>query len=241
MLLRKEPVGQEFYNDLDGEIVNLYSVARDRPEDLAQVIELTPAAREEFHLSFKEAADPLERARRTLVRSHMGISGGLTRANRDGTPQRTGFRGYSREGRKNGYAKEWGRLPEMFWALAMRLRGVCIENGDALAMLARLDSVDALHYVDPPYVHSTRTPASGGHHRAYRFEMTDEQHREMAGVLRALRGMVVLSGYECELYAELFGDWHCERLRTQADGARDRVEVLWLNGAAVAAKGGLLL
>jgi len=62
--------------------------------------------------------------------------------------------------------------------------------------------------------------------------MTDEQHRELAGVLRSCVGMVVLSGYSCELYDEIYADWHRVERKAHADGARERTEVLWLNPAA---------
>jgi DNA adenine methylase len=66
--------------------------------------------------------------------------------------------------------------------------------------------------------------------------MTDDDHRALALTLRELRGMVVLSGYGCALYdRELYPDWLRVEKPTHADGARDRVEVLWLNPACGAA------
>ena len=49
-----------------------------------------------------------------------------------------------------------------------------------------------------------------------------------------MKGMVMISGYACRLYDELFCDWHCERKNFLADGARARVECLWMNPAALA-------
>jgi len=68
----------------------------------------------------------------------------------------------------------------------------------------------------------------------YRFEMTDDDHRALGDALRALRGMVVLSGYACGLYDdELYPDWRRVTKATVGDGAVKRTEVLWLNQAAV--------
>ena len=61
--------------------------------------------------------------------------------------------------------------------------------------------------------------------------MTDDDHKELAEALRQTKGMVVLSGYACELYEELYGDWHRVERRALADGGRERVEVLWINEA----------
>lgn len=232
VLLRKPRSYAEIYNDLDGEIVNLFRVARTRGDDLVRALELTPYAREEFNESFLPAHDPLEQARRTIMRSYMGYGGNLTRPNRDQTPQRTGFRTYSKKERGSIPAQDWRNYPQACGEIIDRLRGVIIENRPAGAVIETHDGTDALHYVDPPYVHSTRQISSAGDHRGYRFEMSDDDHRELAGVLHRARGMVVISGYACDLYdRELYPAWRRVEREHHADGARDRVEVLWINQA----------
>ena len=68
---------------------------------------------------------------------------------------------------------------------------------------------------------------------AYAHEMTDNDHREMAATLKDCLGMVLLSGYPCDLYdQELFSDWHRVERPALADGARERTEILWINEAA---------
>jgi DNA adenine methylase len=227
VLLKKERSYAEIYNDLDGEIVNLFRVARDQGEDLLQRIELTPYSREEFDVSFKPTEDPVERARRTLIRSHMGFGGNLTRPNRDQSPQRTGWRTYTQKNRRSIPAGDWRNWPNGMPALIDRLRGVIIENKPAMEVMTTHDAPDALHYVDPPYVHSTRGFSCGGSVRGYRHEMNDDQHRELAAFLHTLAGAVVVSGYACELYDEIFAGWQRVEKRAMADGARERTEVLW--------------
>lgn len=231
VLLRKPRVYAEVYNDLDGEIVNLFRVARDRGDELVRAVELTPYSRRDFDLSFKQTDDPLEQARRTVVRSFMGYGGNLTRANRDQSPQRTGFRNYSSTDRRATPAGDWWRWPEQLRVIVERLQGVYIEDRDATKCICEHDGPDTLHYVDPPYVHSTRSMVVG-RKRGYRHELTDEDHRLLAAVLHGVRGMVVLSGYACELYdQELYADWERQEREHLADGARKRTEVLWLNPA----------
>lgn len=236
VLLRKSRSYAEVYNDLDGEVVNLFRVARDQGEELRRVVSLTPYSRSEFDLSFQPSDDPVEQARRTVVRSFMGFGGNLTRPNRDQTPQRTGFRNYSSTEGRATPATEWRSWPEAFVMIADRLRGVVIEQRDALTVIAEHDSAGTLHYVDPPYVHATRGYDAGGSHRGYRFEMTDDAHRLLAPVLHGVRGMVVLSGYACDLYdRELYPDWERHERAHRADGGRKRLEVVWLNPACSAA------
>ena len=59
--------------------------------------------------------------------------------------------------------------------------------------------------------------------------MTDADHERLADALHALAGPVVLSGYRCGLYDRLFAGWQRVDRVALADGARDRVESLWLS------------
>jgi DNA adenine methylase len=47
--------------------------------------------------------------------------------------------------------------------------------------------------------------------------------------LRQLVGMVVVSGYRCDQYDRLFAGWQRIDGRALADGAKARVESLWLS------------
>lgn len=223
VLLRKPRSYAEVINDLDGEIVGLFRVLRNpaQARELVRLVKLTPFAREEHELSYLIAGDPIEQARRTLVRSFMGFGS-------DGIKRQTGFRGnVTRSGTTP--VLDWSRMPPVLEQVVERLQGVVIENMPAAELLTKYDHPQALHYVDPPYPHGTR-----GDDNRYRYEMTDDDHRQLAQCLRSLKGTVVLSGYPCALYdEELFPDWRRVERSTHADGARDRVEVLWLSSGAI--------
>lgn len=226
ILLKKQRAKAEVYNDLDRELVNLFFVVRDKGPELVRALELTPFARDEFDLTYAKSPDPVEQARRTLLRSHGGFGTAAWRTNQDGTPQRTGFRA---SGIKAGTipAIDWRNYPGALPAIIERLRGVVIENRDAKAVMAQHDTPQTLHYVDPPYPHSTRS--TGADMKGYKHEMTDDQHRDLAAYLRTLKGCVIVSGYGCDLYdRELYPDWQRVDFKALADGARERTEVLWL-------------
>lgn len=229
VLLQKPRSYGEIYNDLDGEIVNLFRVVRDHGKELEQAIALTPFAREEFDLSFERTERPMEQARRTVIRSYMGFGSTLTRpvATDLEKPMRTGFRADSNRSGTTP-ARDWKNLPCALQTIVERLRGVVIENREATKVMEAHDAKTTLHYVDPPYVHDTRTPDVSGHHRSYRYEMTDEEHIALAAFLSRLEGMVILSGYHSDLYDSLFNAWRRVEFKTYADGARARTEVLWL-------------
>lgn len=105
-----------------------------------------------------------------------------------------------------------------------RLQGVCIENRDAVKVMHAHDGIETVHYVDPPYVASTRNRGDD-----YRHEMTEEDHTVLADELHRLHGAVVLSGYANPLYDKLYKDWRRVERPSFADGARARMEVLWLS------------
>ena len=219
VLLRKPRVYSEVYNDLYGEVVNLFRVLRNPAEarELIRLVTLTPYSRQEFEEAYIADGDPIEQARRTLVRSFLGF-GAFSAAG-----GRTGFRtGFRRSG--TAAANDWRHYPLALAEAVERLRGVTVENRPAVDVIATYDDETALFYVDPPYPLSTR-----GTDAWYAHEMTDDDHRTLAAALHACAGMVVVSGYACELYdRELFADWTRIERSTHGDGARDRTEVLWI-------------
>lgn len=229
VLLRKPRAYAEVYNDMDGEVVNLFRVLRDPAlaAELDRVVRLTPFARAEFVDAYEAADDPVEQARRTMFRSFAGF--GSTAA----SGRKTGFRSnVTRSGTTP--ASDWRGFPDVLRSFVERLMGVIVENEAAADVIARYDGSETLHYVDPPYPHSTRT-LTAKWDRIYKHEMADDDHRALAEVLRGVTGMVVLSGYPCDLYdAELFPDWRRVTRETHGDSAADRTEVLWLNAAATA-------
>lgn len=231
VLFQKPRAAVEIYNDLDGEIVNVFREMRNRPQQLIRALQLTPFSRAEHELSFIAAACPIEQARRTIVRSYMSYGSTFTRRTTDGELMRTGFRAVRRDATTT--AADWSGLPEAFVALAQRLQGVLIEDRKACELIPTHDGADTLFYVDPPYVHATRTAMVEKQHHGYRHEMSDADHRELAAVLHAVRGMVVLSGYPSELYdRELFAGWKRVDRPAWACNAKARTEALWFNDAA---------
>lgn len=228
VLLRKPRSYSEVYNDLDDEVVNLFRVLRDPAQSvqLITAISLTPFARQEFTTAYEATDNPIERARRLVVRSFQGVGSSAVRRSR-----KTGFRCQTINTDRALPAREWANtLPESLQAVADRFRGVAIEHCDASKLIARFDTPDTLFYIDPPYVHSTR-----GDNHYYTHELTDDAHVALLAQLRTAKGLVVISGYEDPLYDALV-DWQCERISHRADKALERTECLWINPAAEAAR-----
>lgn len=235
VLLRKPRCHAEVYNDQWGEVVNVFRVLRDpeSAEALRRAIELTPFSREEFMACEPGHEDPVERARRSILRSHAGFGSASVNGS-----HRTGFRGTSKRAGTTP-AHDWANWPQHIPTFVDRLRGVTIENRDAVVVIKKNVEPDALVYADPPYLHDTRNMERGN--AAYACEMDEEGHRRLADCLRSLDCMVVVSGYAHPVYDEdLYAGWRRRECRTFADGARERREILWMNPKCAEASRGLL-
>lgn len=228
VLLRKPAAEREVYNDLDEDVVNLFRVLRDdaKSERLIEHLRLTPFARAEFEDAYGSTIDDVERARRLVVRSYQGFGSSVF------AKHATGFRDYTRDHKKDRFpARDWSRYPDALAACVERFASVIVDCRNATEVIPRHDSPATLFYVDPPYVHITRTRHTGVRQK-YAVEMTDDDHRALAAQLHDVKGMVVLSGYASDLYdRDLYADWDRREKDTHADGANDRTEVLWLNPA----------
>lgn len=224
VLLAKAPVKHEVLNDVDGQVVNFYRVLRERPEDLAHAVSLTPYSREEYGLADFDAPgiDELERARRWWVRSTQGFGQSATKA--------TGWSISSAQNTPRMH--QITRRIDRFAEIAERMRHVFIENTDALALIERFGAdPTACLYLDPPCLDETRSAPS-----CYRHEFQEErQHRALAAACDGAQATIVVSGYHSPLYDELFDGWDVtDRLVVRPGNGRTRrlanaVEVLWSN------------
>lgn len=229
VLLRKPPAYNELINDLDGEIVNLFHVLRsgDAPA-LIESLRLTPYAKAEYDLAFEVADDPIERARRMIVRSHFSHGTNAGRLDR-----RPGFRSNGTSCTTN-VGGEWADFPDALEVIVRRLRKVVIHQRPALDLIRLFDNEKVLMYLDPPYLPTTRSrkaKQAEGYH-AYSHEMTEADHAEFLGVIRESRAMIALSGYRSDLYLDALSDWDLRTRPSRAHNNAPREECLWLNPLA---------
>ncbi len=228
VLLRKPRSYAEIYNDLDGGIVNFFKVIRDpvTRSQLRESLSLTPYARNEFYLAYAtcESLDSIEQARRLVVRAQMSFgSSGASRKDK------SGFRTSTNRASNTPYHL-WAKFPDSISEFGKRFAGVLIENRPAIQVMSANDAVDTLHYVDPPYVFSTRT-SNPELKNSYAHEMNDSAHEELLTSLLDLKGNVVLSGYENEMYNDILANWkkvEKEHYASGQNGGSKRLEILWI-------------
>ena len=128
------------------------------------------------------------------------------------------------QGRERAYAAaDWVKLPERILQVAERLRGVQIENMDAVELIRRFNHKNVLIYCDPPYILRTR------HGKQYRCEMDDSQHESLLDALEEHKGPVLLSGYDSPLYNRRLQGWQRAEAVSYSQVGTKKKEVLWMN------------
>ena len=222
VLLNRDKSVTEIYNDLSGTVVNFFRVLRDQRDELIEKMSLTLYSREELETAarfIRRGREYLERWPVEWARCFFVTARQSFMANR----------------------KDWvtadvtsGKLHAWWSGIAgldrvyERFKGVQIDCFDALSLIKKFDKPEVLMYQDPPYLHSTRVLKE-----QYDFEMTEEQHAELAEFNLQSKAKIAISGYKSVLYTELYDDngWHRTDWETSTGSrtASRRTESLWTN------------
>jgi DNA adenine methylase len=209
---------QRVYNDINDDIVTMWRVIRDQPEELAALIWATPYSRAEMQSCYppSDASTDLERARRMITLGNLSMA--PTRCN----PRSTFVT--SPHG-----VPVWLNMPDTIINTARLFRDVVIESTSWESLLPRFDLSETVWYFDPPYVLGTRVGK-----KEYHTELTDLDHFKFLKMASTLYGSVFISGYDNDLYKSLIGTWNQVRWQTHTMGqgigktsAGKRTEVLW--------------
>lgn len=220
VLLAKEPSKVEVYNDIDGDLVNLFRIIRDPVlfDRLQISVENTLYARSEFELSKDKIDDPIEQARRFLVRQ---------RQSHGGLGKRWSYCVEDSSLGMSSAVRRWQAGVERLPLIHKRFKTVQIEQDDWSLVMQRFDGPRTLFYLDPPYVPDTRVNGR------YQHELTQDDHHQLVEYLLTVKGMVVLSGYAHEAYKSLEdAGWVRQDYDVPAytsSGRKRRIECLWLS------------
>ena len=213
VLLNRAPVQIEILNDLNDRVVNWWRVIRDQPEEFIWLVENTPISREEFKLAISQVDDMSLTPIRRALAFHTCVSQCI---NSGDNVKNSNWR---RKFNPNGAYYLW--KSDKVAQLAERLRGVQLENCDALALLKRVVSLpQAVIYCDPPYRTANTTA----------YTVNVQPVDELTYYLLMQQGHVGISGYG-EEWDHLGWTRHTkETLRRQIKGVGEkREEVLWTN------------
>jgi DNA adenine methylase len=202
VLLAKDPANiGEIVNDLNGDLTNFWRVLQDeglfgRFHRYIQAVPFSETEWRDAHKRLSNTTDPVERAAAFYIECRQSHAG-----------RRVGFAPITKSRLRQGMneqAAAWMTAVDGLPTIHARLRRVTILNRDALKVIEQLDTPDTLFYLDPPYLHTTRS-TTGEYGEQ---EMSVEQHTDLLDLLLDVKGKVMLSGYPSPLYDGKLAKWH---------------------------------
>lgn len=181
VLLNKERSVREILNDANGNLINLYRVVREHPDELKDRLLYVMHNREDFKLAQRRLAqfppaDPIQRAADFYQIIRQSYAG-------------------------NG--KQFSPVARSMWAgfpaidrVAGRLQGVTLEIEDFGTIFQRYDSPNTHFYLDPPYFFTE------DYYPGNIFQRKD--HARLAAILLHAEGLWLLSYNLCPEVLELY-------------------------------------
>ena len=192
----------EIVNDINGEVVNLFRMLREHPQEIARQFDWASSSRAEFRRLCAVNPDTLtdiQRAAR-FVYLQTNAFGGKSATN--ATPGQTGM--VTPHHRARFHSARMRRLIE---AAHRRLQGVHVDCLDWTVFLERYDGPFTLFYIDPPY---------WGHEQDYGKGLFErEDFARMAGMLRSLKGRFILSLNDTPETRAMFKGFEIEEVETR--------------------------
>ena len=177
----KAPVKSEVINDTNNMVVNFYEIAQTDFDNLKTKIEQTPFSRTTYCVAYTIYRMPhlfskLAQAWAFFVATNMGFSGKI------------GGWAYDKYGKRSkGFQNKKMRFDDTIFD---RLQFAEIECNDACKVILSRDSIEAFHYVDPPYI-----DVNQGHYSGY----TEAMYRELLETLSKVKGKFLLSSYHSDI------------------------------------------
>jgi DNA adenine methylase len=203
------------YNDIDSRLVNLFKVAKERPEELTAWFRFPLHSRELFN-SFRcsrESGDEVEEAAKTLYLYYSSFAA---------KGETFGYGAKPRKAIVPKIENALQRVSEMHEEIKLWT----IEHLDFRELLRRYDSPDAFFYLDPPY-HGRKF---------YRYNFVEKDFQDLARLLSSLKGRYLMNINSDEFVIDCFGEPSSARQYTSfCDNARatgkrgKRTELLYWN------------
>ena len=219
VLFQKDKTPLEVYNDLGENVYSLFKVLSDK--------ELFKQMKEKLDLTYyssdirKEFIEDLKRNDLSLVdRAYKYFYVNRSSFNGVGGFSTTLLVRRNMSKSVSDYLSAIDGLSEVH----NRLSSVIIENRNIFDLIEKYDDKNVFFYLDPPYVHDTRSSST-----EYEHEMSDDDHENFVNMLLNGKGKFLVSGYEHPIYRKLVSnDWNLYKYNSPNSNS-DRTECLWYN------------
>ena len=173
----------EVVNDLNGEMINFYTVLKTKYNELKYEVDTTLHSREQHTkaqivYTYPDMFTDVKRAWAIWTLASQSFSSSLTG-------------GWGYDNSTNSTSKRLNNKRLAFDVdISKRLETVQIERNDALKVILSRDAIDTFHYIDPPYYN-----ACMGHYGGYQ----ERDFDDLLYLLGTIKGKFLLSSYPSEL------------------------------------------
>jgi DNA adenine methylase len=239
VMLANDPAGiSEVVNDIHEDLTNFWTVLANAKcfEHLHRILQCTPFSKPEW-LAANEAINADHYAETFEANGGYSVARAAwffiwCRQSHSGRMKE--FAALTRQRcrkKMNEQASAWLNAIEGLPDVHARLKRVVVLNDDALEVIRQQDGSRTLFYLDPPYLHETRTTTG-----EYAHEMTAQHHCDLLNALESIEGGFLLSGYRSELYDQAAerNQWtrHETKINNHAAGGKKKrvmTECVWTN------------
>lgn len=208
VLLNKERSVREVLNDANGNLINLYRVVREHPEELKDRLLYVMHNREDFKIAQRRLEEATGRCFPVLPQQDGNSSdsqGKLAEKKPEVSSPVLRAADFYQVVRQSyaGNGKQFSAVARSMWAgfpaidrVAGRLQGVTLEKEDFGVIFQRYDSPTTVFYIDPPYFFTEDYYPGGIFLRS--------DHQRLAAILLNTEGLWLLSYNLCPEVLELY-------------------------------------
>lgn len=208
VLLNKERSVREVLNDANGNLINLYRVVREHPDELKDRLLYVMHNREDFKIAQRRLEEATGRCFPVLPQQDGNSSdsqGKLAEKKPEVSSPVLRAADFYQVVRQSyaGNGKQFSPVARSMWAgfpaidrVAGRLQGVTLEKEDFGVIFQRYDSPNTHFYIDPPYVYTE------DYYPGNIFLRSD--HQRLAAILLNAEGLWLLSYNLCPEVLELY-------------------------------------
>ena len=202
VLCAKTPSSLEIFNDIDQNIINFFEAIRTRPSEFLKGFKYLMYS-ETIYNRWKKVSPPedmMDRAVWWFYQLRASFSGKFG----------SGF-GHNHGSTGGGKAYAYRSALRLIPALAARFANIEIHNHDFRDELIQCDGPETLFYLDPPY-----WLQNSGNSKCYTHDFTEQDHQDLAVLLKNVKGKVVLNYYPHPVLDEIYKQWNCYEKETVA-------------------------
>ena len=180
---------QEIYNDLDGNLVNLFRCVKHHTPEMQRLLREQLTSREMFdqYLYLHRQTNPFQTDIQRAVEFYTLI--------------KTSYGSKGQHFNLNGETCNFERLANTLTPIQKRLQNVVIEHSDFAKLIARYDKPGTLFYCDPPYYQAEYF---------YNIHFTPDDHQRLRDTLATIQGKFLLSYNDHPAIRELYQTYNIE-------------------------------